>query len=119
MAQDVNAFDFVMQNLRGKMEGKKDPVMKRPCASSSVLKRPAAGSNSKPMKSSAANSSKAMKSSTSVMKAKKNAKGRPDIQGLKPLKPPNALKMYPDGCPKCRWKAGCTPSCFRYRGEWP
>ena len=33
-------------------------------------------------------------------------------------KPQDALKRYPSGCPKCRYKPGCTPSCFRYRNEW-
>ena len=33
-------------------------------------------------------------------------------------KPQDALKRYPSACPKCRYKPGCTPSCFRYRNEW-
>lgn len=37
----------------------------------------------------------------------------------KPDRPPDALALYPKGCSKCRWKAGCTPSCYKYRKEWP
>ena len=111
--QDPNAFDYVMQNLREKMEGKQAPILKRPAAGGSALKRPAAASESKLVKPSTASSSKSVKSSTAVMKVSKAKKG------AKGSKPPNALKMYPRGCPKCRWKAGRTPSCFRYRGEWP
>ena len=36
-----------------------------------------------------------------------------------PDRPPDALALYPRGCSKCRWKAGCTPSCYKYRKEWP
>eukprot|EP00438_Fugacium_kawagutii_P031452 Skav200328 [mRNA] locus=scaffold1760:362249:363550:+ [translate_table: standard] len=32
-------------------------------------------------------------------------------------KPAGYMKMYPHGCAKCRWKPGCTPSCYRQRGE--
>jgi hypothetical protein len=28
------------------------------------------------------------------------------------------IKLFPKGCPKCAWKtAGCTPSCFKQRGQ--
>ena len=41
---------------------------------------------------------------------------------LKPAafkKPASWLKLRPDGCGKCRHVPGCTPSCWKYRGDMP
>ena len=35
----------------------------------------------------------------------------------KQVVPSHLTKRYPEGCSKCRWKPGCTPSCFRYRNQ--
>ncbi len=32
-----------------------------------------------------------------------------------PLSKAECLQIRPEGCSKCRWKPGCTPSCFRAR----
>ena len=100
--QDPSAFENVMNGLRAKVDGKAAACMKRLSASGSGLKRPAAAAKGN-----------AMKSGKAVMKSSKAH------ERAKDSKPPDALKRYPHGCSKCRWQPGCTPSCFRYRGEWP
>ena len=35
----------------------------------------------------------------------------------KKKKPAAWIRARPDGCPKCRYCVGCTPSCYKYRGE--
>ena len=34
-----------------------------------------------------------------------------------PKKTPKMLRLYPNGCPKCRYIAGCTASCYKKLGE--
>ena len=34
-------------------------------------------------------------------------------------KPASWFKLRPDGCGKCRNVPGCTPSCWKYRGDLP
>ena len=35
------------------------------------------------------------------------------------VKPASWLKAWPNGCPKCRYVAGCTKSCYKARGTTP
>ena len=102
--KSLGQVDAIASQLREKMDEKnqgKQTGMKRP-SSCVVLKKPAAKTSKKPV----------------AKKALKKPAASQKTNNVKSEKPPNALKMYPKGCPKCRWKPGCTPSCFKYRGEW-
>ena len=89
-------------------------------------------------KEAGAQSEKAKKEKAKKEKVKKeNAKKKENVKGnvktenvkgnvkedVKKVKkenvkiPARLVKMYPSGCSKCRHKAGCTPSCFRGRGQ--
>jgi len=97
--------DAVAASLRAKLaeadekkEKKDPPSMKRPASASAK-----GGSKKRPATEMKRPASKNMFAL---------AKDKPD-------RPPDALALYPKGCSKCRWKAGCTPSCYKYRKEWP
>ena len=62
-------------------------------------------SNMKPTKKPAAAKAAVLKAS-----AKKKVKNK----CLAP--PPDVIKKFKSGCSKCRYRAGCTPSCWRARG---
>ena len=76
-----------------------EPVtkMKRPAAAPNKMKRPAA-----------AHTAVKKKPASSAHTAKPPVPGWTDAQ---------RMAAYPNGCPKCRNKPLCTPSCFRGRGE--
>ena len=57
----------------------------------------------------------AAKSSTGKAVAKTTGKCKKPVAGWTEQR---RLKEYPKGCSKCAWKvAGCTPSCFKARGQ--
>jgi hypothetical protein len=79
------------------------------------------------------------KTATPKTKAKAKAKAKAKVKATSAVKPhvkkgntkssssssdkwaglPNESKrskMKPNGCPSCRWKVGCTPSCWRKKG---
>ena len=69
-------------------------VMKKPCAASSVMKKPCA----------AASVMKKPCAASSVMnKPREYYKNMSIVQ---------RIKLRPNGCGKCRYKPGCSPSCF-------
>ena len=76
-----------------------EPVakMKRPAAAPNKMKRPAA-----------AHTAVKKKPASSAHTAKPPVPGWTEAQ---------RMAAYPNGCPKCRNKPLCTPSCFRGRGE--
>ena len=76
-----------------------EPVakMKRPAAAPNKMKRPAA-----------AHTAVKKKPTSSAHTAKPPVPGWTDAQ---------RMAAYPNGCPRCRKKPLCTPSCFRGRGE--
>ena len=106
--ESLGQVDAIALQLREKMEDKtqgKQTGMKRP-GSRILMKKPAAKTSS-------------CQNKKPVAKAiLKKPAASPKINDVKYEKPPKALKMYPQGCSKCRYKPGCTPSCFKYRGEW-
>lgn len=107
------SIEAVAEELRKKMEVDKEAKQREP----QIFKRPA-GKQTMTMKRPSAPPKK--KTCPQGVKGSEKVKGHGPMDGrpAKPLKPPWANKRYPDGCPKCRWKPGCTPSCFRYRGQW-
>ena len=87
--------------------------LKRPAAKGD-LKRPAKASKASKTTSSAAatGAHKAMK----AMKTMKVAKSAKKL--TRDMIPINLRKKYAGGCYKCRYgKSGCSPSCYRARGE--
>jgi hypothetical protein len=86
-------------------------LSKRPAAALASLRRPAAAI-SEPM---AQNLKAKAKAVASKANGKAKAKAKPRAVS-KWVKPANALKIKPNGCSKCRWKPGCSNSCFRQRG---
>lgn len=100
-----------MERLREKVGGSgsnKTSSMKRPSA---CMKKPAAAEGEAKSKVDKPKEPKATQKKTTAVR-----KGNQKKQ--KRSKPPNALALYPKGCPKCRYKPGCTPSCFKQRKEW-
>ena len=69
-------------------------VMKKPCAASSVMKKPCAASSV--MK-------KPCAASSVMNKPREYYKNMSLVQ---------RIKLRPNGCGKCRYKPGCSPSCF-------
>ena len=61
---------------------------------------------------------KGKKTKTKAAKAKKVVLKRPAtrVNGRMVYKPPSWFKARPNGCPKCRYIPGCTPSCWREHG---
>ena len=74
------------------------------CSATKVLKRPAATVTVMP-----SSSSGGMKRPAAAQKAKVSVAGRKEITRAQ------ARKLRPDGCGKCRYQAGCCPSCWRQR----
>ena len=109
--QNESQFDRVTEQIRQKLDDSK-PVKQRPAAS---MKRPLCANP--PKKTAPLPKQKG----ASKMKAKPMKKPTSNVGG-KPKKaedrPPDALKLYPNGCGKCRYKPGCCPSCYKARGEW-
>ena len=106
--ESLGQVDAIALQLREKMEDKnqgKQTGMKRP-GSRILMKKPAAKTSS------------CQKKKPVAKAILKKPAASPKINDVKYEKPPKALKMYPQGCSKCRYKPGCTPSCFKYRGEW-
>lgn len=104
----AGSFESVMGQLREKAGVK----MKRPAAASTKPAAAPSEANSKIDSNPKPKATKAIPMKKPGAKAKGNVK-KPELK-----KPPNALKLYPHGCGKCRYKPGCTPSCFKYRKEW-
>ena len=57
---------------------------------------------------------KAMAKSKAKAKAQPKAKSmvKPDREHYRSMSNSQRLRLRPTGCGKCRWKPGCTPSCF-------
>lgn len=107
-------FDQVADALKEKLGVK--GVLKKPSAKTGASKDASTIAVAKPKakpkaKAKAKSNIKVMKKPSGNVKLLPTASSRPD-------RPPNCLKLRPKGCSKCRWKPGCTPSCWRGRNEW-
>ena len=114
----MGAFDSVLGKLREKV-GSQPASMKRPAAG---MKRPAAATSEAHINAAKPQASKATPKKKPAGPQKIVKKGnvkKGNKKNQKPSKPPNALALSPGGCAKCRYKPGCTPSCFKQRKEWP
>eukprot|EP00438_Fugacium_kawagutii_P014341 Skav202490 [mRNA] locus=scaffold32:9717:10280:+ [translate_table: standard] len=107
-------FDQVAQDLRAKLGAKQQGPLKRPAA---ALKRPAAAIEEKKQKKENKIQKKDEKKGN-LKALKKPASAKAAKAGGRSDRPPNALKLYPNGCSKCRYRPGCCPSCYKMRGEW-
>ena len=81
------------------------PVAKTKKTTANKMKRPAAAQT-------VAKTKKTKKTKANKMKTAHTAK--PPVPGWTEAQ---RRAAYPNGCPKCRNKPLCTPSCFRQRGE--
>ena len=119
---EKSQFERVTEELRQKLDDKA-AAKQRPAA---AMKRPVCKD---PPRSQQTAPSKNVKKKAPEPKKKAATKAKPmkkpSLSGCGKRKksfddgrPPDALKLYPDGCGKCRYKPGCCPSCYRARGEW-
>ena len=94
--------------------GKTGTKMRKPAAAAAVMRRPAAASHSAPSK--VKRPASALKP---VVRSKAAAaKKRPAVGAStrKTVTRSQAKRLRPDGCGKCRYQCGCTPSCWRKDG---
>ena len=116
----VDGLDVFEQGMRQAADAKATVAKTRKQHAQTKLKRPAAASAS--LKRSAAANAPAAASASLKRPAAANAStGNPKKQCRTPVpgwSTARRLKTYPNGCSKCAGKTpGCTPSCFRARGE--
>ena len=101
----------VAKELEKKLKGGSSPVMKKPSA---VMKKPSVSSKAPAAKPVDVKKTLCKKPAAKKVKKDLPTKGWPEKKSM----PSEYLRSkYPNGCPKCRYKAGCTPSCFRQRKE--
>ena len=86
--------------------------MKRPAAAPRVMKRPASGMIvAAVLKRPSSNAAK--KTAEKITKVAKTKKA--ETVRKRTINRKQAAKERPQGCSKCRWQRGCTPSCWKGR----
>lgn len=119
----------VVQPREASHEATKAPAsagMKKPAAAKSEcrMKRPAAAHNSQQACSATKGHLKRPAATVTVMPSSSSGgmkrpaasqKVKVSVAGRKEITRAQARKLRPDGCGKCRYQAGCCPSCWRER----